>query len=359
MAETIANVALTGNDMKVYHQENIQRLEAIDLNRISGAEFEDSMFSIFLEAIQTVTGKTDQIVIAGFKLLSQTVNDFQLGPGIVVSAAGVFKFPGAILTPNANGLWGKYEFSLTEAVGEDKLKQFFNITTKNFTPAVGPSRKIFTFNLREKYEDIASEPAITNGFYPLIQYKRATPGGDLTEVSFITEILNSGSGLNGLTIEDGTISNDELNSDIKIGSLASLLAAFTGIDGDSITNALNFVYTHANTNTVNIGSLASLVAGYSGGDRSSIVNALNFIYNYTYGVDVRVGSLASLVGGISGSGRDSIVSALNFIYNMIEAKYTIRSLPGGGFEDVSLRFRVQGNYMWWDKNSDGNFRPFA
>ncbi|MDH5597893.1 MAG: hypothetical protein OEY34_02150, partial [Cyclobacteriaceae bacterium] len=218
----------------------LQQVNAVDMNRVAGSELTDSAFAALLTAIQATIGNTGELIVMGFKVLSQTSTTFELGPGVILATNGIFKFPGKTFTPDPSGLWGKYEYRLVTELGEPAIKQYFDVSTRNFTPDTGPSRKIHRFEIREKFETTAVEPAITSGFYPLFQYKRAIPDGALTELKYLTTIQNSGDGLNGSTIQADTINNQQMATDVKIGSLAALVAGIT--DNASVTDALNFLY---------------------------------------------------------------------------------------------------------------------
>lgn len=244
MSMTIKEIPLTNNRVKLYHHEPLQRLNAEDVNRLSGANAFDSAFNHLITAVQATIGKTGQIIPMGFKIMAQTPNSLTLAPGIIISSQGIFQFPGATIEFEADSLWGKLEFELATDLDEDKTKFFYNLSTRNFDPQAGPSRKVYDFNLREVYTIDGSEPSITPSRYPLLEYKRPGVGMPIQDVQFLIEIFNSGDGLNGQTIENDTISDDKMDPDIKIGSLQGLAAGITGSGRESVTNALNFLFAY-------------------------------------------------------------------------------------------------------------------
>jgi hypothetical protein len=244
MTMTIKELPLTNNRVKLYHHEPLQRLNSEDINRMSGSNNFDSAFIHLITAVQATIGKTGQIIPMGFKIIAQTASSLTMAPGIIISSQGIFQFPGRTIEFELDSLWGKLEFELATGFDEDKSKFFYNMTTRNFDPQVGPSRKVYDFNLREVYTTDGTEPEITPSRYPLLQYKRSAIGEPIRDIEFLIEIFNSGDGLNGKTIENGTISNDKMDSDVRIGSLGGLASGITGPARESVTNAINFLFAY-------------------------------------------------------------------------------------------------------------------
>lgn len=242
MALVNVPIPLTNNQVKFYHHEVLQKLNAEDINKISGASLIDSAYAELLKSMQLLLAKSNSKVFFGFKIQNQSANSFDITAGIVLTTTGIYQFPGATFNIPAESLRGKIEFRLQDSFGDPVPKQFFNLNSKTFQPELGNSRKIHTFLINNTYETLNVEPANSVYFETLATYRRNAPGQPLNSVSHSVEILNTGEGLKGSMLEPNSIPNQSLSPDIKIGSLAQLEAAFTGAGRTSAVGALNFLW---------------------------------------------------------------------------------------------------------------------
>lgn len=242
MAVVNVPIPLTNNQVKFYHHEALQKLNAEDINKISGASLIDSAYAELLKSMQLLLSKSNSKVFFGFKIQNQTTNSFDISAGIVLTTTGIYQFPGATFNIPAEALRGKIEFRLQDSFGDPIPKQFFNLNSKSFQPDVGNSRKIHTFLVNNTYETLNIVPANTVYFETLATYSRSAPGQPLNSISMAIEILNTGEGFKGSMLEPNSIPNQSLSPDIKIGSLAQLVGAFTGAGRTSAVGALNFLH---------------------------------------------------------------------------------------------------------------------
>lgn len=242
MAIVSNDVSLENNEIKFYHHDVLQKLNAEDINRLSGANLIDSAFAELLKGIKGFLGKPGEFIAFGFTIFNQTASSFEVSPGVILSSTGIYQYPGGIFTPSDNAVWGKIEFRLVDTLGDPVSKQLFKVSSKTFQSEVGPSRKIHKFLLKNTYETTNSEPGNSVYYQTLITYKRPEASEPLSEIIREIETLNDGQGFKGSSLAPNSILDQNLGSDIKIGSLAELEAAFTGPGRTSAIGALNFLY---------------------------------------------------------------------------------------------------------------------
>lgn len=202
--------------MKVYYQNPFQKLTADDLNRISGANSEDSIIPVILKAILSSIGQVSDTFI-GFSLNSNS-NSIELGSGMIIRKDSVFKFPDIVLTPNSNALEGIYEIELNQSLTDSKALFFWESTSQTFQPNAGPTRKTNQVNLFEQWVTSDPLPSPTSGRVGVLTYKRSIVGGPLTSVSLLLPVYNPA--LAGVNVS--------LNSGIG--------------DRSSLSNAINWIF---------------------------------------------------------------------------------------------------------------------
>lgn len=212
MAEV--QIPLQNNEVKIYYHNQFQKLSSNDLNRLSGAEPQNSAIPAILTSILATIGrKTDTAI--GFEVSSPDNHSILVGPGLVIRPDSVYLFPSVTLTPSQGALCGIYEFSLDSLLTENSAVQVWNIESERFQPQVRPTRKSYRTNLFEQWSGTAPLPSSTPGRFALLSYEKNSSSGPITNLVRTLPVYDPA--LIGIDVElnPGIEDNDSLASAIN------------------------------------------------------------------------------------------------------------------------------------------------
>jgi hypothetical protein len=193
----IIEIPIPNSNQKTYYHEPNQRLNSIDINRMSGAFNQESMLMSILMTLRGMNGtfgNTPQYQPLGFKITSYTTTQITIGQGVLVSQEGIYFFEGASLTPTPEAYYGLYELEPEIVLENDVMKNFLDIVPQTFVQQLGPSRKVFRLKLYENYNITASFPTLTPGRLELINYKKDASNGSIVQSS---NVLGKAIGVTG------------------------------------------------------------------------------------------------------------------------------------------------------------------
>jgi hypothetical protein len=180
-------ITLTENSQfKLYNHEANQSLKALDINRLSGSVFEDSLLQVFLATIRAGYGNfSNEFIPIGFKITSYSSSEITVGKGILIAPDGVYRFEGAVLTPSPTAWWGAYEFELVKETASPVSKVFKRPNANGVMFGSGDSRSVFKLKLYENFNSTQEFPSIPSGRIRLLQYKKAsaTSGATIIQAS--------------------------------------------------------------------------------------------------------------------------------------------------------------------------------
>ncbi|TGM87947.1 hypothetical protein [Leptospira licerasiae] len=184
-------IPLIGNEIKVYYQNQFQKIKAEDINRLSGANPENSSTPTILTALLAIIGRVTDTAI-GFKVTNPSSTNISLDPGLIIRPDAVFRFPSVSLSPSSGALEGIFEIQLEETLTDLSTLAFWDSTSERFQPGSGPTRKSYRINLFEKWVNTPGLPNVTNGRVGLLSYKRSIIDGPITEVKRLLPVYDPG-----------------------------------------------------------------------------------------------------------------------------------------------------------------------
>jgi hypothetical protein len=193
----VIEIPIPNSTQRTYYHEPNQRLNSIDINRISGAFPQESMLMSILLAIRGMNGTfggSPQYQPLGFKISTYDTTTITVGEGVLISTDGIYYFEGATLTPTPEAYFGLYELEPVIEYSNDVMKNFLDITPQTFFTQLGPSRKVFKLKLYENYNITPTFPTVTTGRLELIRYKRNASNGSLVQSS---NVLGKAIGVTG------------------------------------------------------------------------------------------------------------------------------------------------------------------
>lgn len=208
----------SASKQKLYHHDPNSSLNTQDVMRLSGSVFQDSLLQVMTTMVRATYGNFDSAIVPiGFKISSYTPTEIQVGPGILIAPDGMYRFEGAVLSPDPASFWGIYELEMVTELEDPVGKKFIEPSTSATFLGSGPSRKSFRIRLYENYSTTASFPILTPGRVELIKYKKgiAGPLGNIVQSSnsvsknapknafspgFIRQSLSPGDGIEWLTV---------------------------------------------------------------------------------------------------------------------------------------------------------------
>ncbi|KGE21888.1 hypothetical protein [Leptospira interrogans] len=210
-------VSLTNNELKTYYQNVFQKINADDINRLSGALNDDSYIRILLTSILFCIGRNSDTAI-GFQVSLKNQNAILVGSGIFIKSDSVYIFPETTLTPNANSVVGIYEMEFEPVLSDEKSVAVFNSQTERFQPQPKPTRKTYRTRLYEQWLNTNGNPLVTQNRIGLLKY--AKNGNNIT--NFVRTLPVFDPKLAGVDVV--------LNPNI--------------LDNTSLSSAINWLYTY-------------------------------------------------------------------------------------------------------------------
>ncbi|PJZ89538.1 hypothetical protein [Leptospira levettii] len=215
----ISEITLTTNSkVRLYHHEPNSVVNTLDILRLSGSFFEDSLFKVVTMLVRGQYGNFDDSIIPiGFKIQSYTTDEIVVGPGLLIAPDGVYRFEGATLVPNEAGHWGIFELEMVVELEESVGKKYLSPSGSATFLGAGPSRKSYRLRLYENYSTTPTFPVLTPGRVELIRFKKSGtgPSGVLVQSSnslsknapknafspgFIRQSLSPGDGEEWITV---------------------------------------------------------------------------------------------------------------------------------------------------------------
>ncbi|EMO66401.1 hypothetical protein LEP1GSC132_2494 [Leptospira kirschneri str. 200803703] len=172
-------ISLTSNEIKTYYQNVFQKINADDINRLSGALSDDSYIRILLTSILYSIGRNTDTAI-GYKVSLQNQNTILVGNGIFIKSDSVYIFPEISLTPNPNSVVGIFELEFESVLTDEKSVAVFNSQTERFQPQPKPTRKTYRTRLYEQWLNTNGNPLVTPNRNGLLRYTRS--GGNITNL---------------------------------------------------------------------------------------------------------------------------------------------------------------------------------
>ncbi|AGS80682.1 hypothetical protein LEP1GSC050_0014 [Leptospira phage vB_LbrZ_5399-LE1] len=212
---TTSQIPLTGNVSKVYFQNPFQKVNAEDINRLSGANTEDSAITLLIQAILTTIGQKN-IAYFGFSV-STDGTTISVGPGLIIRSDSIFTFSGVTFIPNSGSLLGIVEIDLVVSETDTKALLFFDNTSKTFEPSPGPSRQSNVVNLYETWTANAPLPSPTPPRIAVLSYTKLNIGTPITNVTCLLPVYDPKLLGIGLSLNPG------------IGDISSLSSAINSI----------------------------------------------------------------------------------------------------------------------------------
>ncbi|MCR1794893.1 hypothetical protein [Leptospira sp. id769339] len=207
-------IPLIGNEVKVYFQNQFQKIKAEDINRLSGANSENSSIPAILTTILATIGRTTDTAI-GFRVTNPGPTNISLDPGLIIRPDAVFRFPSVSLTPSAGSLEGIFEIQLDETLTDLSTLAFWDSASERFQPGTGPTRKSYRINLFEKWVNTPGLPNVTSGRLGLLSYKRSAIDGPITEVKRLLPVYDPGLIGIDVSLDPGILNQDSLADSIN------------------------------------------------------------------------------------------------------------------------------------------------
>ncbi|TGK41240.1 hypothetical protein [Leptospira andrefontaineae] len=207
-------IPISGNEVKVYFQNQFQKIKADDINRLSGANPDNSNIPAILAAILATIGRSLDTAI-GFKVTNSGAASISIEPGLIIRLDAIFRFPGVTLVPSSGSLEGIFEIELEEALTDLNTLAFWDSTSERFQPGTGPTRKAYRVNLYEKWVNTPGLPSITNSRLGLLSYKRSVIDGPLTEIKRLLPVYNPGLIGIDVSLDPGILNQDSLADSIN------------------------------------------------------------------------------------------------------------------------------------------------
>ncbi|UPY81117.1 hypothetical protein FH581_023195 (plasmid) [Leptospira weilii] len=214
-----AQVTITNNEVKIYYQNQFQKITARDINRMSGAETENSIVPVLLSAILATIGQDSETAI-GFEITFVNSNTIRVSSGIIIRTDSVYIVPELLLSPSSGSLEGIFEIELTSSLTDQKAVPLFNTQTERFTPQARPTRKTFSSQVFEQWNGSPGIPPVSVNRIGLLSYRKNSVGGPVTTLSRL------------LPVYDPKLIGIDVDLDPGIG------------ENDSLAEAINWIYNH-------------------------------------------------------------------------------------------------------------------
>lgn len=215
-------VLLNDNEIKLYYQNLLQKVNRDDFNRLSGAEPTNSAIPVVLTSILATIGRTTDTAI-GFQVSTPDNQAINIGAGIIIRPDSVYIFPPVTVTPEAGALEGIYELELETELTDTSAVPIWNSVATRFIPEAKPTRKTYRLNLYQQWVNTPGLPAPTTGRKALLSFTKAVIGGPITSLVRILPVYDPG--LIGVDVD----------LDPGIG------------DTSSLANAINWLFQHIET----------------------------------------------------------------------------------------------------------------
>ncbi|EIE01505.1 hypothetical protein [Leptospira licerasiae] len=202
-------IPLNGNEVKVYFQNQFQKIKAEDINRLSGATPENSGIPALLTALLATIGRLTDTAI-GFKIPNTNPTIITVESGLIIRQDAVFRFPEVSITPTSGSLEGIFEIQLEESLTDQSTLMFWDTESERFQPGTGPTRKSYRINLFEKWVNTPGLPEVTNGRIGLLSYKRSVIDGPIAEIKRILPVYDPGLIGIDVSLDPGILNQESL-----------------------------------------------------------------------------------------------------------------------------------------------------
>ncbi len=217
MPETL--IPISNNEIKVYYQNQFQKVTAEDINRLSGAETSHSIVPALLTSILASIGRVSETAI-GFEISLENLNTIRVSSGIIIRTDSVYIVPELLITPSPGSLEGILEIELMYSFTDTKAVPLFNTVTERFSPQPRPTRKTFSSQVFEQWSSTSGLPPVTQNRLGLLSYRKASINGPVLSLSRI------------LPVYDPKLIGIDVDLDPGI------------LENDSLADAINWIYNH-------------------------------------------------------------------------------------------------------------------